>query len=184
MENLNNIFTFLASELKILNVHINTDIFETNIINLILLISLLVYVGKDFLGTTLTNRRSLILDKIEEIDKKVNDAQKQFLESYIQWSQINILKKNLEKRTLQKIDAFHEVQNSKNKDILVREYFSTLVTLQLKNERVQKQVRTYVIELALIEVYGTFNKLFNNKRFQENYLNYSVLLFEKLIADN
>jgi len=54
----------------------------------------------------------------------------------------------------------------------------------LKNEQVQKQVRNYVIELALIEVYGTFNKLLTNKKFQENYSNYSVLFLEKLIGDN
>ena len=70
-----------------------------------------------------------------------------------------------------------------NKDALLREYFSTLVVLDLKNEQVQKQVRNYVMELALIEVYGVFTKLVANKKFQENYSNYSVLLLEKLIGE-
>jgi len=75
-------------------------------------------------------------------------------------------------------------KTQKNKDALLREYFSTIIALDLKNEQVQKQVRNYVIELALIEVYGTFNKLLNNTKFQENYSNYSVLLLEKLIGEN
>lgn len=182
MENFTNIFIFLSHENQTFG--LNTDIFETNIINLALLISLVFYVGKDFLGSTLTTRQRLILDKIEEADKKINEADKRFLEARLQWSQANILSENLEKRTLQKIEAFHELQNSRNKDALLREYFSTLIALDLKNEQVQKQVRNYVIELALIEVYGTFNKLLTNKKFQENYSNYSILLLEKLIGDN
>lgn len=182
MENFTNIFIFLSHENQAFG--LNTDIFETNIINLALLIGLVFYVGKDFLGSTLTTRQRLILDKIEEADKKINEADKRFLEARLQWSQANILSENLEKRTLQKIEAFHELQNSKNKDALLREYFSTLIALDLKNEQVQKQVRNYVIELALIEVYGTFNKLLTNKKFQENYSNYSILLLEKLIGDN
>ena len=182
MENLRNIFIFLAHENQ--GIGLNTDIFETNIVNLLLLISLVFYVGKDFLGSTLTSRQRLILDKIEEADKKINEADKRFLEARLQWSQANILGENLEKRTLQKVEAFHELQNSKNKNALLREYFSTLIALDLKNQQVQKQVRNYVIELGFIEFYGTFNKLLFNKKFQENYSNYSILLLEKLIGDN
>jgi F-type H+-transporting ATPase subunit b len=181
MENFTNIFMFLAHESQ--GIEFNTNIFETNIINLLLLIALVFYVGKDFLGSTLTSRQNLILDRIEEADKKVNEADKRFLEARLQWSQASILSENLEKRTLARIEAFHELQNSKNKEALLREYFSTLIALDLKNEQVQKQVRNYVIELALIEVYGTFNKLLTNKKFQENYSNYSVLSLEKLIGD-
>jgi F-type H+-transporting ATPase subunit b len=176
------IFTFLAHESE--GIRLNTDIFETNIINLLLLLSLVFYVGKDFLGSTLSSRQRLILDKIEEIEKKVNDANKRFLEAHLKWSQINILSENLEKKTLQKIEVFHETQNLKNKDILLKEYFSTLVTLNLKNEQIKKQIRTYVIELALIEVYGAFNKLLTSQKFQENYSNYSIFLLEKLIGES
>lgn len=181
MENFTNIFFFLANESE--GIALNTDIFETNIINLVLLLSLVFYVGKDFLGSTLSERQRAILDKIEEADKKVNESDKRFLEARVQWSQANIFGENLEKKTYQKINAFHEVQNSKNKDSLLREYFSTLVALDLKNEQVQKQVRNYVMELTLIEVYNTFTKLVSNKKFQENYSNYSILLLEKLIGE-
>jgi F-type H+-transporting ATPase subunit b len=182
MEKLESIFLFLSHESK--SIGLNTDIFETNVINLILLLSLVFYVGKDFLGSTLTERQRAILDKIEEADKKVNEADKRFFEARVQWAQANIFGDNLEKRTFQKIEAFHETQNLKNKETLLREYFSTLVALDLKNEQVQKQVRNFVMELSLIEVYATFNKLINNTKFQENYSNYSVLLLEKLIGEN
>jgi F-type H+-transporting ATPase subunit b len=182
MEKFLSIFIFLAHENE--GIELNKNIFETNLINLILLISLLFYVGKDFLKSTLSIRQRSILDKIEEADKKVNESNKRFFEARKQWSQAIILGDNLEKRTLQKIDSFHELNNSKNKDSILREYFSTLITLNLKNEQVQKQVRNYIMELALIEVYGTFNKLLDNNNFQENYSNYNILLLKKLIGEN
>jgi F-type H+-transporting ATPase subunit b len=181
MENFINVFILLAHENE--GFGINTNIFETNIINILLLISLVFYVGKDFLGSTLTSRQRAILDKIEEADKKISEADKRVFEARLQWVQANILGENLEKRTFQKIDTFHELQNSKNKDILLKEFFSTIITLDLKNEQVQKQVRSFVIELALNEVYTTFNKLLKNKNFQENYSNYNVLLLEKLTGE-
>jgi F-type H+-transporting ATPase subunit b len=181
MEKFTNIFIFLAHENK--GIALNTDIFETNVINLILLFILVFFVAKDFLSSTLSLRQRSILDKIEEADKKISEADKRVFEARLQWVQANILGENLEKRTFQKIDTFHELQNSKNKDILLKEFFSTIITLDLKNEQVQKQVRSFVIELALNEVYTTFNKLLKNKNFQENYSNYNVLLLEKLTGE-
>ena len=162
MENLTNIFLFLSNENE--GIQLNTDIFEANIINLALLIVLVINVAKDVLGSILSARKASILDKIEEADKKLNEADKRFTEARLQWSQANIFGEDLEKKTYQRINAFHESQN-------------------LKNEQVQKQVRNYVMELALIEVYGVFTKLVANKKFQENYSNYSVLLLEKLIGE-
>jgi hypothetical protein len=63
MKKLESIFLFLSHESK--SIGLNTDIFETNVINLILLLSLVFYVGKDFLGSTLTERQRAILDKID-----------------------------------------------------------------------------------------------------------------------
>ena len=72
MENFNNIFTLLTHKNQ--GFELNSNIFETNLINLLLLISLVFFVGKDFLGSILSNRQRIILDKIEEIEKKVNSS--------------------------------------------------------------------------------------------------------------
>ena len=182
MENLFNIFILLVNHSN--TIQLNKNIFETNIINLLLLLTLLFFIGKDFLKSTLTIRQRSILDKIEEADKKVNEANKRFFEARKKWSQVGILTDNLEKQTLDKIESFHKVKSFKNKDILLKEYFSTVVSLNLKNEQIEKQVLNYILELALVEVYGIFNTLSDNISFQEDYLNYNVLLLEKLIGEN
>ena len=46
MENFDQIFTLLANE----GIGLNTDILETGLINILALLAILVYTGRDFLG--------------------------------------------------------------------------------------------------------------------------------------
>nr|YP_009032751.1 ATPase subunit I [Euglenaformis proxima]AGL12017.1 ATPase subunit I [Euglenaformis proxima] len=66
--NLNNIF----SEAK--GFGINTDIFETNILNLSVVIIVLIYYGRITLGDLIKSRKDIILKNIEEADNKLREA--------------------------------------------------------------------------------------------------------------
>jgi F-type H+-transporting ATPase subunit b len=52
----------------------NSNILETNLINILLLIALLVYVYKNFVGVTLSERQSSILQTIENSQKDLVNA--------------------------------------------------------------------------------------------------------------
>jgi F-type H+-transporting ATPase subunit b len=52
----------------------NSNILETNLINILLLIGLLVYVYKNFVGVTLNERQSSILQTIENAQKDLVNA--------------------------------------------------------------------------------------------------------------
>jgi F-type H+-transporting ATPase subunit b len=54
---------------------INTDILETNLINLVIVIGLLVYFGRGFLGKVLSERRETIEQAINEAEQRQKDAQ-------------------------------------------------------------------------------------------------------------
>lgn len=53
---------------------LNFDILETNLINLIIVIGLLIYFGRGFLGKILSERRSSIEEAIKEAEKRQKDA--------------------------------------------------------------------------------------------------------------
>jgi len=53
---------------------LNFDIFETNLINLLIVIGVLVYFGRGFLGKILTERRSAIEEAINDAEKRQKDA--------------------------------------------------------------------------------------------------------------
>ena len=52
----------------------NFDVLETNLINLVIIIAVLFYFGRGFLGKILTERRSSIEQAILEAEKRQKDA--------------------------------------------------------------------------------------------------------------
>ncbi|MEL6249794.1 MAG: F0F1 ATP synthase subunit B, partial [Cyanobacteria bacterium J06627_15] len=53
---------------------LNFDILETNLINLIIIIGVLVYFGRSFLGKTLTERRVAIESAIKDAEARQQKA--------------------------------------------------------------------------------------------------------------
>jgi F-type H+-transporting ATPase subunit b len=58
MENFDQIFTLLAEEEGI---GLNLDILETGLLNILALVGILIFAGKDFLGSVLEERKTTIV---------------------------------------------------------------------------------------------------------------------------
>lgn len=81
---------------------INTDIFETNIINIFLLIGLLVYVLGNFLKENLSSRQDQIISSIQECEKRLKEAKKRLSEAEKQWDQAQIIFDKIKSETKQR----------------------------------------------------------------------------------
>ena len=75
MENFDQIFTLLANE----GISLNTDILETGLINILALLGILVYTGRDFLGSLLEERRTTIVKGVQDAEDRLSEAKKRFL---------------------------------------------------------------------------------------------------------
>jgi F-type H+-transporting ATPase subunit b len=53
---------------------INTDIFETNLINQLIILGGVVFFGRDFLGESLSERQAEIINGVEDSEKRLNEA--------------------------------------------------------------------------------------------------------------
>lgn len=60
---------------------INTNILDTNIINLGILISALIYLGKEALGNILSNRQQKVFSAIQEAEIKLEQANQRLIEA-------------------------------------------------------------------------------------------------------
>ena len=67
MENFDQIFTLLAEHEGI---SLNTDILETGLINILALLAILIYTGKDFLGSILEERKSTIVQNVQDAENR------------------------------------------------------------------------------------------------------------------
>ena len=87
MENFDQIFTLLANE----GISLNTDILETGLINILALLGILIYTGRDFLGSLLEERRTTIVKGVQDAEDRLSEAKKRLVEAQKQLNQANIV---------------------------------------------------------------------------------------------
>ena len=75
----------------------NFDILETNLVNILILIGLIVYVAKGFFTSTIDARRQQIIKTLDNLDENLLVSNQKFLETTKQLNQINVIIEQLEK---------------------------------------------------------------------------------------
>jgi len=71
MENFDQIFTLLANHEGI---GLNLDILETGLLNIIALVGILIFTGRDFLGSLLEERKTTIVKSVQDAEDRLNEA--------------------------------------------------------------------------------------------------------------
>ena len=69
MESFNQVFFSLVENN---NITLNSNILETGLINILGLITILIYVGQDFLGSLLEERKTNIVNSIQNAEYRLN----------------------------------------------------------------------------------------------------------------
>ena len=78
MENFDLIFTLVAEHEGI---GLNLDILETGLINILALVAILVYTGRDFLGSLLEERKTDIVQGVQDAEDRLNEANRRLSEA-------------------------------------------------------------------------------------------------------
>jgi len=146
MENFNQIFTLLAEEEGI---SLNLDILETGLLNILALLAILIYTGKDFLGSLLEERKSTIVKSVQDAEDRLNEAEKRLSEAEKQLSQANFVISEIKnetiatKKILLKSDAFEA-----KKDLKIR-FERALAAFRSKERQIFLEIKQQIISLVL-----------------------------------
>jgi F-type H+-transporting ATPase subunit b len=146
MENFNQIFTLLANEEGI---GLNLDILETGLLNILALVAILIYTGRDFLGSLLEERKATIVKSVQDAEDRLSEAQKRLSEAEKQLSQVNLVISEIQnetistKKLLLESDAFEA-----KKDLKVR-FDRALATFQSKERQTFLEIKQKIISLVL-----------------------------------
>jgi F-type H+-transporting ATPase subunit b len=146
MENFNQIFTLLANEEGI---GLNLDILETGLLNILALVGILIYTGRDFLGSLLEERKTTIVKSVQDAEDRLSEAQKRLSEAEKQLSQVNLVISEIKsetistKKLLLESDAFEA-----KKDLKVR-FDRALATFQSKERQIFLEIKQQIISLVL-----------------------------------
>jgi F-type H+-transporting ATPase subunit b len=146
MENFNQIFTLLAEEEGI---QLNLDILETGLLNILALVGILVYTGRDFLGSLLEERKATIVKGVQDAEDRLNEAQKRLLEAQKQLDQANLVISEIKNETIATKKALLEsdVYEAK-KDLKIR-FERALATFRSKERQIFLEIKQQIISIVL-----------------------------------
>ena len=149
MDLLNQTLNSFSTQISDLGVSLNTDIFETNLINITLLVGGLFYLLSGALSESLSERQQKILGAIQESEDRLQEATTRLTESETQLAQAQIVIESIQKDaevTAQQVKS--SILNDGKAEIerLTSSAKAQIVTIEA---RVRKQISDYVATLAL-----------------------------------
>jgi len=159
MENFNLIFTLVAEHEGI---GLNLDILETGLINILALVAILVYTGRDFLGSLLEERKTDIVEGVQDAEDRLNEANRRLSEAQKQLSQANVVITEIKNETIAAKKVLLEYDASQSKKDLATSFSRALATFRAKERQiflaVKEQIILLVLKRTVIRAQETFGK--------------------------
>ena len=137
---------------QISDVSLNTDIFETNLINITILAGGLYYLLSGALSESLSERQQRILGAIQESEEKLQEATTRLTEGETKLAQAQIVIESIKedaKKTAQQVKAGILNDGKTEIERLTSTAKSQITTIEAK---IRKQITDYVVALALKRV--------------------------------
>ena len=159
MENFNQIFTLVAGGE---NIGLNLDILETGLINILALVAILVYTGRDFLGSLLEERKTDIVQGVQDAEDRLNEANRRLSEAQKQLSQANVVITEIKNETIAAKKVLLESDASQSKKDLATSFSRALATFRAKERQiflaVKEQIILLVLKRTVMRAQETFGK--------------------------
>ena len=147
MENFNQIFTLLAN--KNVGIGLNLDILETGLLNILALITILIFTGKDFLGSILEERKSTIVKSVQDAEDRLNEARKRLSEAEKQLSQANLVISEIKNETIATKKVLLEADAYQAKKDLKIRFERALAAFRSKERQIFLEIKQQIISIVL-----------------------------------
>ena len=161
MENFNQIFTLVA---KSEGIGLNLDILETGLINVLTLVGILVYTGKDFLGSLLEERKTNIVQGVQDAEDRLNEANRRLDEAQKQLSQYVVVTTEIQSRTIDSVLLLFEADDEASKKDLATRFSRALATFRFKERQIFAEVKQQIVLLVLKRTLMRAQETFSDKK--------------------
>ena len=152
MDLLNQTLNSFSGQISDLSISLNTDIFEANLVNLILLGGGIFYLGSNALSASLSERQQKILGAIQKSEERLQEAVAPLAESEKQLEQAQIVIASIKtdaEETAKKVKSTILTDGKAEIERLTASAKSQITTIEAK---IRKQISDYVVALALKRV--------------------------------
>merc|ERR1712174_134819 len=133
------------------SIGLNLDILETGVINIAALVGILVFTGKDFLGSILEERRTNIIQSLENAENRLKEADRRFNEAQKQLSQANILISKIKREAVESQKILLQSEISQTKKELTLRFSRATAAIRSKERQIFIEIKQQIILLMLKE---------------------------------
>jgi len=160
MENFDQTFTLLAEHESI---GLNTDILETGLINIIALLGILIFTGRDFLGALLEERRATIVKSVQDAENRLNEAQKRLTEAKKRLNQAHLIIGEINYDTMATKKMLLETETTLVKNNLKIRFERALSTFRSKERQIFLEIKQQIVTLVLQRTLTRAREVFKPK---------------------
>lgn len=175
MENFNQIFTLIAKEEGI---SLNTDILETGLLNIVALVGLLIFVGKDFLGSSLEERKTTILQNVQDAEDRLNEAQKRLAEAQKQLNQAHVVISDVKSETLTTKKAMLETDAFEARTDLKLRFERAVLGFKSKERQIFFEIKEQITSLVLTRTVSRVKETFAQDKPTAKLINNTIRTLE------
>jgi len=127
----------------------NTNILETNVLNLAVVLAVVVTFVGDALRSLLENRKQNILNNFREADQRASEAQERLNKARLQLEQAQTKAKQIRDQALVTIEQEKNQIVRQNQEDIKRLSVLQQETLQFEQQKVQNELAQKLVRLAL-----------------------------------
>jgi F-type H+-transporting ATPase subunit b len=150
-----------------MELNINTDIFETNVINIAILVGGLFYLLSGALSESLSERQQKIIGAIQESEERLQEATAKLTESETQLSQAQIVVDSIQKDAEITAKQVKSSVLTEGKTEIERLTANAKLQISTIESRVRKQISDYVATLALQRITMQLEEKLNSSSQQQ-----------------
>lgn len=155
-----NILNFISEESE--GFGFNTDIFETNVLNLAVVIGVLVYYGRSLLTDIIKNRKESILRNLQDADSKFREASENLEAAKSQFQEASVKSEQIRSQGFSIASQSSKKLIESVEDDIRRLKETTLSTIQFEEENSIKEVCQRLSELAFSKSVEILKKRLNS----------------------
>jgi F-type H+-transporting ATPase subunit b len=174
MENFDQIFTLIAEE----GIGLNTDILETGLINILALVGILIYVGKDFLGSALEERKTTIVQNVQDAEDRLDEAQKRLAEAQKQLNQAHVVISDIKSETLSTKKVMLEADASEARNDLKFRFERAVLAFKSKERQIFFEIKDQITSLVLTRTVSRVKETFAQDKPAAKLINNTIRTLE------
>jgi F-type H+-transporting ATPase subunit b len=142
-------FFLLAAEAEHAGFGLNLDILDTNLINLVIIIAILFYFGKNSLGKTLGDRQAQIQAAIKEAEQRKEQAASALAEQQQKLAQAQSEAARIRAEAEERANAVRETVMAQSEEDIQRMKAAAAQDLTTQQDRVLNELRQRIAALAV-----------------------------------